>query len=257
MIGNSRSAENPWTYFALILASPISPEAPGQDLKLMLFDIESGQRQRRSLGRQYLWLASRSNLQRRKYRAENPWEGVANLTLSPSGDHLAFFRFPEGELSGQVEVWEIDEWVPRLKTDFQFGLGSLFFSDDDKHLAIITTAADGPHGTDSNILRVIDILRNTLLLEVESVGVPNHSYAAAFSPDGGQLATGTRCHGVQLWDLEEADRIAHASFGGCWASDRITGLAYSADGQSLYMISEGGSLRSVPMTRIVEQRGQR
>ncbi len=221
-------------------------------VELANLDLESGEIRRRELGVQYRWLASYGLRQRAAFRAEHPAEAIANVTLSPRGNSMAFFRMPEGKMKGRIEVWDIDAWRRTLVADFPYGLGSLFFSNNDRYLAIVSTAAHDSHGTDSNWLRVIDVQNEQVILDVETVGKPNHSYAATFSPDSSQLATGTRCTGFQLWDLTTRGRVGHARIGGCMASAMTTGLAYSANGRHLFVGTDKGDIRLVEIDRFLD-----
>jgi len=235
----------------VLLMDPIESGGDEPGLELATLNLDNGAVNRRPIGKRYRWLSSDHLGERMAFRAEHASEAIGMESISPTGETIAFFRVPAGELKGTVEVRNIESWSLLQVFEFPLGLGSLTFSDDDRYLAIISTASLDTHGTDSNSLRVVDVQENDILLDVDTVGHPNHSYSAAFSPDGSLLATGTRCDGVQVWDLERKRRIGFAQFGSCRSSAITTGLAFSRDGTDLYMLNEGGHLRVVQVEDIV------
>lgn len=232
-----------------LVAGPHEERAGETSIQLLIHDLATGEQRRHYLGRPYPWLVNGGPRARAAYRAKHPEEGIAMMTLSPRGEAIAFFRVPEGKLAGAVEVWEVDPWRRKLAMDYPFGLGSLTFSDDEAQLAVVSTGARSG-SMDANSLRVIDISRETAVLDVETIGEPNHSYFADFSPDGMLLATGTRYNGVQIWDLATGQRVGYSQLGG--GRSMSTGLAFSQDGRKLFVMNDSGELRAIRVQDILD-----
>jgi WD40 repeat protein len=63
--------------------------------------------------------------------------------------------------------------------------------------------------------------------------------AAAFSPDGSQLATSGQDRAIRMWDIETGDLLLSLTD----QTATVTDLAFSPDGTRLYAAGEDGAIR--------------
>jgi hypothetical protein len=234
-----------------LITKPMDQEEDDVGVHVVIHDLDTGKNRLQYLGRVYQLPSISHSLGGYRYDWKRQKEGLSYFQISPQGKLIAFFRIPENEQTGTVEVWNIEPWQRKFVMDAPFGFGSLTFSDNEERLAVISTASTDLYG-DRNNLVVIDIPSNEVLIDMESTGEPNHSYFADFSPEGTLLATGTRNNGVQIWDVASGKRIGYARLGdGRRPATYSTGLVFSKDATELYVINASGELRTVSLADII------
>jgi len=148
---------------------------------------------------------------------ENAYDGC----FSPDGRLLALTTSP-------FTVWEVATGKKRFEIEAVAHPAGVAFAPGGRLLA----AWEGGEVT------VFDVRAGTVRRRLHYPGGECTVFAAAFSPDGARLATGTHDGAITLWDVATGDAVLNL--------DRhdglVTGLAFAADGKTLLSTAADGTV---------------
>jgi WD40 repeat protein len=162
---------------------------------------------------------------------------ILNLAFSPDGKLLATCGYDR-----LIKLWDVaggrEVRTLRDHSDAVYGLA---FSPDGRLLA--SAAAD-------RAVKVWDVATGGRLYTLgEST---DWLYAAAWSPDGRHLAAGGVDKSIRVWEVSASGgRLAESVFA---HEGPVVRLAYSADGQTLYSVSEDRTAKAWDTARMTERR---
>jgi WD40 repeat protein/tetratricopeptide (TPR) repeat protein len=153
---------------------------------------------------------------------------VGQVAFNPGTTRIAagiVERHARPQKPDQVYVWDVASRKPACPPVAIHGpAGSLAFNTDGRSLAIAETFV---------------WIRDITTAKTRRIHVGDQVGSLTFSPDGSHLATGSRVHRVQLWDVDtgrlEGDLVGH--------SQRVGGVAYSPDGKLLASACHDGTVR--------------
>ncbi len=156
-----------------------------------------------------------------------PWP----LAFSPDSKLLAVGSQNEDH-SGQVQVWDAQNWKQKhiLKQDKY--VNSVAFTSDSKILA---------SGTGGDLVQLWDVQTGQQIRSLK--GVPPGTWCVDFSPDGQTIAAGWRDGSVRLWDVQTGE-LKKTLKG---HTDAIYSLAFSPDGKMLASTSQDETVRFWPI----------
>jgi hypothetical protein len=163
---------------------------------------------------------------------------VYALTFSPSGNLLAAAGYDR-----IIRLWDLTQsghTEPALLKDHSDAVYGLAFSPDGKLLA--SAGAD-------RAVKVWEVATGKRLF---TLGEPTDwVYAAAWSPDGKHLAAAGVDRSIRVWEVSASGgHIVQSSFA---HEGTITRLAYSADGSTLYSLSDDRTAKAWDTAHLVER----
>jgi len=154
-------------------------------------------------------------------------DGLAHLVFSPDGRLLA------GSVYSTISIWDAETGDLRQSLENQSWPNAMAFSSDGRWLAA---------GSSDKLARVWDVSAGELRATVS--GHTGWVTGVAFAPPDRSgavlLITGTSRDGLQLWDVESGERLAHLRPVG--HTDAVQAMAYSPDGQLLATASPDETL---------------
>jgi WD40 repeat protein len=158
-------------------------------------------------------------------RELNRWEGdgdgITTLAVSASGGQALI-----GAYSGQVTVWNIDDWREIKSIQAAPLLWSVGYSPDEQRVVtssgIVATQNADPKGP----LRIWDLASGSEL--AACAGHVQGGWQAVYSPSGESVASTGSDWRVRLWDARTAEQLREIDLGNV-----TTGVAWSADGRRL------------------------
>ncbi|HOW70238.1 MAG TPA: protein kinase [Phycisphaerae bacterium] len=154
-----------------------------------------------------------------------------NFPVCASAFSLDSRLFAASQLNGSIQLWDVAGWA-RLRTEFRrLGLTSpspLAFSPDSKRLASV--------GFQGRILTLWALPKGTSLRNFH--GHDGVIRAAAFSPDGQWVVTGSADHTLKVWDGNPTKQLNR------FREHRaaVSGLAFSPDGRMILSGDDEGGL---------------
>src|SRR5205085_11427012 len=131
-----------------------------------------------------------------------------------------------------VKLWDVSTGkLLRDLKDHSDAVYGVRFSPDGKLLA--TGGAD-------RAVKVWDVASGTRLYTLSES--TDWVYAVAWSPDGKHLAAGGVDKSIRIWEVDhDGGKVAHAVFA---HEGPVNALLYSADGKTLYSLSEDGRAKA-------------
>ena len=166
---------------------------------------------------------------------------VGTGALSPDG------RIVATAVASKVVLWDAGSGQKLRELEHPAMVWSVAFSPDGSRIA---TGTGGTHigqvseqrvpVSDDNTLRIWDVAEGKIIREMR--GHKHAIPAAAFSPDGRRLASGSADGTLRLWDAESGRELASET-GKSW----IMKLVYSYDGSLI--LTSGGNYRESPEAR--------
>lgn len=161
------------------------------------------------------------------------WDATSGAELMTIRGHdgaVGVVRFsPDGKQIVSVGTDETKVWDATLGTELSEYNGSGVFSPDCKWICMVGDA-DGT-------VKVCDAaLRNEV---ITLRGHKSPVFAAAFSPDGKRIATGSFDRSIKLWDAASGNELM--TFQGHQSA--VTSVSFSPDGQRIVSCSVDGTVR--------------
>lgn len=155
----------------------------------------------------------------------------ASVGFSPDSNLLATLGFPADQQSGEppVAVWDLasGEILSQMVHFPRDERGTVAFSPDGR---VLLTAGSGRP-------LITEVYTGTTLATLEGPGT--YASGAAFSPDGGRIATAEADGSIRLWDAttgeEQMVLVGHSA--------EVVSVAFSPDGVMLASVSLDGTLR--------------
>lgn len=156
--------------------------------------------------------------------------GVRLLAVSPRGDRLVVVS-----LDNELQLYDFETRLPILSHPVrsETQINAIVFSEDGSRFASVS----GVYGGAGQL-----VIRDaaTGVAVAPPVNQPEGILAAAFSPDGGKIATGSYDGGVRVWDSEGGLPVSRIFFHG----EPVGVVAFRAKGQGLVTIAASGIARN-------------
>jgi RNA polymerase sigma factor (sigma-70 family) len=159
-----------------------------------------------------------------------PWP----LAFSPDSKLFAVGGQKEDH-SGQVQVWDTQNWKQKHVLKHDKYVNSVAFTSDSKILA---------SGSGGDLVQLWDAQKGQRIRSLK--GIRPGTWCVAFSPDDQTIAAGWRDGSVRLWDVQSGE--LKKTFKG--HTDAIQSLAFSPDGKTLASTSQDETVRFWPISQL-------
>jgi RNA polymerase sigma factor (sigma-70 family) len=175
-----------------------------------------------------VWDTGTGKLERTlKTGGAQPWP----MAFSPDSKLLAVGGQKEDH-SGQVQVWDAQNWKQKHDLKHDKYVNSVAFTPDSKILA---------SGSGGELVQLWDAQKGLRIRSFK--GVHPGTWCVALSPDGQMIAAGSRDGSVRLWDVQTGE--LKKTFKG--HTEAIYSLAFSPDGKTLASTSQDETVRFWPI----------
>lgn len=220
-----------------------------------------------------------------RHRLSAGRDRIAALAYSPRGDRLAAAASTAGE-GHELRLWTIEDNTPasegRLLTRHDDVIQAVAFSPDAKIVATagydrlirltevgsgkelrvlrdhsdavysVAFSADGrllASGGADRAVKVWDVASGARLYTLSES--TDWVYAVAFSPAGKELSAAGVDRSLRVWSADErGGRLLHSTFA---HEGPVSALAYTADGRTLYSLSEDRTVKAWTTARLTER----